>query len=119
LDFLYLASLSEDVLPALSQLYQEYPGQQELVGATIACHASNKNYYDYQDTFEGGYPWQSFHLSRFWAQREWGNIITSSTITLPRVWNDFTVDRYHRLTYDNYLYIDGERINCSSYNSWD
>lgn len=119
LDYLYLASLSEDVVPVLSQLYQANPKQQTMLAAALACHASNNSNYNYEKSHGANYSWQSFHLSRYWAQQEWAQISSSPDFTLPKVWNDFTVDRYNKETYDNYLYIDGEKINCNSYYYWD
>jgi len=115
LDVAYLASLSEDVVPALGKIYAEAGGSgkllEEITGA-IACHAELNQEYEHEN-----YTWQSFHLSRYQAQKSW-RVLQG----LPNA-DDFSVfyeDQDNRNQYNSYVMVDGEKISCySSYYGWD
>ena len=64
LDIAYLASLSDDAVPALTKMLDESsvsPMTREAVSASLICH-----WYQNESRFNETYPWQSFHLSH-WA----------------------------------------------------
>ena len=118
LDIAYLATLSEDVVPALSDLYEEalQDGEQiEAIAGAIACHAVNNQEYDYTNHPSRNYTWQSFHLSRYLAQNDWSqrNRLKS---------DDFNV--YYKDGKENYsnsyVIVDGEKVRCWTSNfGWD
>ena len=71
LDAQYFLDLSDDAIPALVDGFQNTAlpvPVREKVGAALAC----KRYDREQDTRE--IPWQSFHLSRFYADRAFAEI---------------------------------------------
>jgi hypothetical protein len=115
LDVAYLASLSEDVVPTLGKIYTEGGGSgkllEEITGA-IACHAELNQGYSHEN-----YAWQSFHLSRYQAQKNW-----QAFQELPNA-DDFSVfyeDEDNRTPYNSYVMVNGEKINCYSGNyGWD
>lgn len=74
LDAAYFLDLSDDAVPALVDAYQtkSLPAPvKEKVGAALACIRYERS----QDERER--PWQSFHLSRFWADQSLALVKTS------------------------------------------
>jgi hypothetical protein len=120
LDIAYLASLSEDAVPAMRDIYDEASESgdllEEVIGA-IACHAEMNWEYDYDDHPWRNYTWQSFHLSRYRAQKGW-----QAFQQLPNA-DDFIVsheDEDYQTQYNSYMMVDGEKISCySGYYGWD
>lgn len=78
LDIPYLASLSNDLVPTLSDLFTSANGEAEdtiieKIAGALTCHAVlNNNYID-------EVPWQAFHLADFWATTEWDNLSSESS----------------------------------------
>ncbi|MDH5507617.1 MAG: DUF4173 domain-containing protein [Anaerolineae bacterium] len=73
LDVAYLASLSEDAVPVLSEMYYEAVAQNqqhrvENLAGSLACLAVRNQDYRFE------YPWQAFHLSRYHASRNWASL---------------------------------------------
>jgi hypothetical protein len=68
LDAIYLASLSDDAVPALFEsLHSGQPGKPapfpaKVVGSVLACQSN-------RDAFTAHRPWQSFHLARYRAEQ--------------------------------------------------
>jgi hypothetical protein len=120
LDITYLASLSEDVVPALGKIYTGASGSGELleeITGAIACHAAVNGDYDYGNHPYQNYTWQSFHLARYQAQKTW-QVLQQ----LPNA-DDFSVFNKGENSwtqYDSYVMVNGEKIDCySSYYGWD
>jgi hypothetical protein len=66
LDVSYLTSLSDDAIPALAKVYRSASlpsGTRQEVGAALACYAV------WRDLQARSLPWQSFHFSRWKADR--------------------------------------------------
>jgi hypothetical protein len=64
LDVGYLASLSDDSVPTLVNLYQSdaFPsGTRDAVGAALACISAQAN--------GGDTNWRAFHFSSYWSQK--------------------------------------------------
>lgn len=115
LDIAYLASLSEDALPALADLYNTDDGDlNPEIRAALACHAELNHQYDYQNHPYRSFPWQSFHLSRFRAQQIWTELSEAAPPEAFRV--HYEGDSDYRT--ESYALVDGEKIYCYD-NGWD
>ena len=72
LDMAYLASLSDDAIPALAEALDEKAVSRvthEGVAASLICH-----WYQNESRFNETPPWQSFHLSQWTASRTYAAI---------------------------------------------
>jgi hypothetical protein len=77
LDVAYLASLSEDAVPALAEAFASTrlsAGTREAVGAALACRAAR--YLPRQSDAS----WQSFHFARWQADRTMASLVSSLAI---------------------------------------
>lgn len=120
IDVAYLASLSEDVVPALSELYfQAYqsddPVKETLAGA-LACHAVFYDNYDYEMDDWAAYTWSSSHISRNAAQRDWEERIAGSEGELFSVYYH---DDDRQTPWNAYVLVDGEEVDCWTGGGWD
>ena len=114
LDIAYLASLSEDAVPTLHNLYQNADGaEKDALAGAVACHAEIKNQYTYENTDYTSYSWQSFHFSRYLAQKGWENLENSDGDALQVQYRPLE----EKESWNAYVVIDGEEIGCLSY--WD
>jgi hypothetical protein len=120
LDIAYLASLSEDAVPPLSDLYEQSQGSDDLseaIAGAIACHAVAHDEYDYENHSWRNFTWQSFHLSRYLAQKDW-----QARQQLPNA-EDFTAlykDDNYQTYYNSYVIIAGKETSCYyNYYGWD
>ena len=103
LDVPYLASLSPDVVPALSEMYAlaSSPAESGQVAAALACHAALNQDYHYD------YSWKSFHFSRLWAGQVWGVHRQS-----PELQGSFARQDENN---EWYVLLDGEEQPCVDY----
>ncbi|MBN2043578.1 MAG: DUF4173 domain-containing protein [Anaerolineales bacterium] len=117
-DIAYLASLSEDAVPALSKLYEtsQTAQEKEVIAGSIACLAAFHENYDYPDHPRSNYTWQSFHFSRLRAHNDWKAKMASPEADVFQAFNDDVDDHF----WTTYVIVDGEEIPCSggSY-GWD
>jgi len=117
LDIGYLASLSEDILPTLYNLYTDTQNSSEksVLTAAIACHAELNEHYDDASSANRRRTWQSFHFSRFRAQQEWQDLIDNSD---P---DQFAVKYYgeSQNPRNTYVVVDDEKIACWDSMRWD
>jgi hypothetical protein len=104
-DSSYLAGLSTDAVPALSNAYQtqSLPASvKEGMGAALTCYISNQN------RNSDPVPWQSFHFSRTYAAR----ILKSLEAELGEI---------YQLDDGDWSYLvltpSGEEIPCTTF--WD
>ncbi|MFN2146309.1 MAG: DUF4153 domain-containing protein [Anaerolineales bacterium] len=121
-DIGYLASLSEDVVPTLSRLYQESqsPLEKEVIAGAIACHSHVNDNYDYQNAPYQNYTWQSFNVSRFMAQKDWQTRAASADAEDFQVYYQDDGDPDVSYWYDSYVIVNGEEIPCGGgYYGWD
>ena len=111
MDIAHLASLSEDIVPILAEQYNlslETGELEEEITGLIACHAELNRQYDYQNHPYREYTWQSFHLSRYTAHRDW------QALTEFAGENQFEV--YHdEGNGDIFVLINDEEISCWTY----
>ncbi|MEN8242094.1 MAG: DUF4173 domain-containing protein, partial [Chloroflexota bacterium] len=117
LDIGHLASLSEDILPALADKYFEAveTGEQlEEITGVIACHSENNNQYAYENNSYRKYTWRSFHLSRYTAQRSWQALIDTAGEDLFAV---YYPDEDHQYQY--FVEINGEEVSCRARFTYD
>lgn len=116
LDIAYLASLTEDALPTLVDLYTqaETGSESDAIAGAIACHAAMNDLYDYQNDPYQRYKWSSFHFSRNQAQNLWQNDLS------PENEGQFSVLNEPGTTsvWESYVLVDGEKVFCSPY-YWD
>ncbi len=111
-DIPYLASLSEDALPALVRLYVESEGDeraQDVAAGAIACHAIQNRLYRYP------YPWQGYHLGRAKATETWAALVSAYGAQPFLAGVDPTrygLDRF-------YVMVEGERVYCINTFYWD
>ncbi|HKJ26841.1 MAG TPA: DUF4173 domain-containing protein [Anaerolineales bacterium] len=119
LDIGYLASLSEDALPIMANLYTQAdrPADQDALRGAIACHAVNNYDYDYADHPYNHYSWQSFHLSRFRAQQTWDDLGGADDDVFGVIYGD---EYEEEDPWNAYVTVDGEEISCQNYRyGWD
>ena len=112
-DISYLATLSEDAVPVLARLYQEAdsPLEKEVVAGALTCHAAYNDFYDYENHPYQNYTWQSFHLARYQAQQEWGELSDGALgddFTL-RYGEDASVNQHW---WEGAVIIGGEEVDC-------
>jgi hypothetical protein len=113
LDIAYLTTLSEDVVPALSDLYEEalQDGEYiEAIAGAIVCHAVNNQKYVYANHPSRNYTWRSFHLSRYLAQKDWSQRDRLNSDNF-KVYYDDGVGKYS----NSYVIVDGEKVKCLSW----
>ncbi len=122
LDITYLASLSEDAVPALTKLYQSTSGESEkdAIAGAIACHAAINDQYDYANDPNRNYTWQSFHFSRYRAGQAW------EELEKPQGSEEFLVlykdeeDSNDYTWQQGYVIVAGEEVPCGTgYSGWD
>ena len=111
LDYAYLADLSDDVVPALTDILDEKsvtPATQNLVAVSLACHRyQNASRIDANE--DSPLPWQSFHLSHSRASR-------SYVLLAPKL-NGYTANNdewYWQITAP-----DGTEYDCNNQFTWD
>ena len=121
IDIGYLASLSADVVPALSDLYDQAvqsgntPLQESLAGA-LTCHAVLNQNYTYPGDRTRISPWQSFHFSRAAAREDW---VQRTDNDQPNgLFKVFYHGDNHYLS-ESYVLVDGEKIDCWTGWGWD
>ncbi len=99
LDIAYLATLSDDAVPALADLYQSPSPPStthQAIGAALACYRRLNVY-----TFAGERPWQSFRLPRQQAKRILAHLETDlDAYTITDDWPILVTTP------------DGEEFNC-------
>jgi hypothetical protein len=108
LDIPYLASLSLDVVPTLSELSARTSSSGESphtgsnhTAAALACHAALNQDYHYD------YSWKSFHFSRIWAASTWGE-----HRQIPHLQGSFARQDEND---EWYVLLDGEEQPCVDY----
>lgn len=112
MDVTYLASLSEDALPVLAELYEseENEAVQENIQGAIACHAFRNDKYDRTDQ-----DWQSFKLSPFQARQAWERLNADYGdvfgVLEGEIDSDYSYSQY-------YVMVNGEEVPCFEY-YWD
>ena len=123
LDISYLASLSEDAVPALAEVYEASSSgpEREAIAGAIACHAAIKNQYDYASDPNRNYTWQSFHFSRYNAQRTWQSLEDSTDAgTFEVLYQEEDRDSSGYVLKQGYVIIAGEEVPCGTgYYGWD
>ena len=118
LDIGHLASLSEDILPVLSGQYEQAMDDgvlAEAITGVIACHAEYNDQYSYESSSYRKYSWQSFHLSRYSAQKTWQALFDSAEAEEFETFKDVNGD----YSYQRYVIIDGDKVSCHSRYTFD
>ena len=112
-DISYLATLSEDAVPVLVRLYEEADSrlEEEVVAGALTCHAAYNDFYDYENHPYQNYTWQSFHLARYQAQQEWGQL--SDGVLGDDFELQFGEDASEEPSWwQGYVIVGGEEVSC-------
>ncbi len=115
-DIGYLGTLSVDALPVLAKMYDKAESEleKEVIAGAIACHAVRNEDYDYSEREYPEYKWQSFHLSRYRAQRVWAGLMDGADADAFEVQyhDNRQPDEFN--WWDAYVIVGGEEVECNS-----
>ena len=79
-DYIYIASLSPDVVKPLTEAYVDHPD--ENINKAIICHALRNETYSYGDRDYIDHSWASFHFSRASATSSWSEWLGNQSMDI-------------------------------------